>query len=529
MLEPYIRPGIDDRPDYEKALSPEDKAAVARLAIEDRRLPPEASSEQPGAQAARLTAEGAVPVAVAAVDAAVPDYSSSFLDMRDPMVSADGQRPSHLDVARLKWGFAVAATLTTAPWVMLNLVGIPNQVARACGLDTAFAILAKNAGCVLVVPLAAIIALGAIVSMIFMPFVAAWSDHTSLAIGRRTPWLVAGGVLAALVTLVLGSLNNIVVLAVLWVVLQFAYAMVSAPLVAAIAERVPDKFRDTVERWHAMGVLVGQVAGGVIGGMSIAFGASTPFACAAVLFAVSGVATVLVWPREPSSVEQRHSRIDWNEEYAVLRGPRGDKARSFLRLFASRLFMMAAVSLTGVFLWYIVRFAVYGDEPQLTSAPLTLPSGTLIMLLSIASFAGAALASACAGAIADKFLKGLGSRNLRIAAALTCVLYILGLLAGMAIVLIGGEKSLMIFSLVAGFALGLYDVLVQPLVVEALPDSHTAGRDFGFYALAKPLGLALGAVLGAVVVIAFISSLGYIALFPAAIVCTAIAALLLCK
>ena len=444
MLEPYIRPGIDDRPDYEKALSPEDKAAVARLAVEDRRLPPEASSEQPGAQAARLTAEGAVPVAAAAVDAAVPDYSSSFLDMRDPMVSADGQRPSHLDVARLKWGFAVAATLTTAPWVMLNLVGIPNQVARACGLDTAFALFGKSVGCVLVVPLAAVIALGAIASMMFMPFVAAWSDHTSLAIGRRTPWLVAGGVLAALITLILGSLNNIVVLAVLWVMLQFAYAMISAPLAAAIAERVPDKFRD-------------------------------------------------------------------------------------LRLFASRLFMMAAVSLTGVFLWYIVRFAVYGDEPQLTSAPLTLPSGTLIMLLSIASFAGAALASACAGAIADKFLKGLGSRNLRIAAALTCVLYILGLLAGMAIVLIGGEKSLMIFSLVAGFALGLYDVLVQPLVVEALPDSHTAGRDFGFYALAKPLGLALGAGLGAVVVIAFISSLGYIALFPAAIVCTAIAALLLCK
>ena len=37
MLEPYVRPGIDDRPDLDKALSPEDKAAVARLAIKDRR------------------------------------------------------------------------------------------------------------------------------------------------------------------------------------------------------------------------------------------------------------------------------------------------------------------------------------------------------------------------------------------------------------------------------------------------------------------------------------------------------------
>ncbi len=42
MLEPYVRPGIDDRPDLDKVLSPEDKAAVARLAIEES--PPPARS-----------------------------------------------------------------------------------------------------------------------------------------------------------------------------------------------------------------------------------------------------------------------------------------------------------------------------------------------------------------------------------------------------------------------------------------------------------------------------------------------------
>ena len=51
MLEPYVRPGIDDRPDLDKVLSPEDKAAVARLAIKNRRRPPEASADQPEAQA----------------------------------------------------------------------------------------------------------------------------------------------------------------------------------------------------------------------------------------------------------------------------------------------------------------------------------------------------------------------------------------------------------------------------------------------------------------------------------------------
>ena len=115
MLEPYIRPGIDDRPDYDKALSDEDKASVARLAREDRRLPPEASAKQPEAQAARLTVAGGASVAAAGVDTAVPDYASSFLDMRDPMTSADGVKPSRTDVLRLKWAFALAA--------VLNLVG----------------------------------------------------------------------------------------------------------------------------------------------------------------------------------------------------------------------------------------------------------------------------------------------------------------------------------------------------------------------------------------------------------------------
>ena len=53
MLEPYVRPGIDDRPDLDKVLSPEDKAAVARLAIKNRRRPPDASADQPAAQAVR--------------------------------------------------------------------------------------------------------------------------------------------------------------------------------------------------------------------------------------------------------------------------------------------------------------------------------------------------------------------------------------------------------------------------------------------------------------------------------------------
>lgn len=528
MLEPYIRPGIDDRPDYDKALSDEDKASVARLAREDRRLPPEASTKQPEAQAARLTVAGGASVAAAGVDTAVPDYASSFLDMRDPMTSADGVKPSRTDVLRLKWAFALAAVLITAPWVMLNLIAIPNHIALMYGLNTESP-LPDGGETVLATPLAVVIALGAVLLIVVTPLISTFSDHTRVIIGRRTPWLVAGGVLAALATLILSATDAVAGLVAGWLLMQPAYVMLTAPLASAISERVPDKYRVGVDRWYAVGVLIGQAAGGVIGGMSIAFGATDVFLCAAVLFAVSGVIPVLIWPHERSSVDQKWARTDWRGVFSMLRGPRGDNAHEFRRLFLSRVFMMAAVASTSVFLWYIVRFALYGNRVlPADPTPLTLSAGTLIMMFAIVMFGGALLATGMAGIITDRIdlMRGPRSRNFRIAVVAVGVLYVAGLLAGMLAVLMGGEKVFLAFAFFAGFSLSIYDVLMHSLVVESLPDPRNAGRDLGFYALSKPLGLILGVAVGAAVVNLFSPSLGYVALFPTAIVCVCVAVLL---
>ena len=110
----YIRPGIDDRPDYDKVLSPEDKSAVARLAVHQPRRKVEASVTQAETQVAQMTSEGSPAAAAASVDTAVPDMGSAYVDMRDPVVSADGQRPNPGQVTRLSWGFAVGAPMSAA-------------------------------------------------------------------------------------------------------------------------------------------------------------------------------------------------------------------------------------------------------------------------------------------------------------------------------------------------------------------------------------------------------------------------------
>ena len=529
MLEPYVRPGIDDRPDLDKALSPEDKDAVARLAIKDRRRPPEASADQPEAQAVRLAAAGssAAAAAAASVDAPAPDLSSAYLDMRDPMVAADGQRPTTGQVSRLNWGFCAASILVGAPWIALNTIAMPNAVARLFGYDTASAIsvtINPSTGrplpvaTDLAVPLAVLVIVGVVASMFAMPLISALSDRTRTPLGRRTPWMVAGGVLCALLTLLLGQNTGIVVLCIFWALMQFAYAMLSAPLASAISERVPDKFRPRIERWHGIGVMLGQALGVCMGAFGVMFDSFTPFTYTAVLFAVSGILSVLILPKEPSSIEQPRQLFNSDQVLDQLRPPA--HAPAFARVFTARTCMMTGVGLTGVFLWYLVRFWVYGKAVVFTSAPLTLPAGFLIAGMAAATLVGAALASWAAGPISES-IEEKNIPTTRVVAG-ACLLYAigLGLAWGLGVWSTGTarENGMLLFALISGFAFGIYDSLGLELVMDSLPDPRRAGHDLGIYALANSAGLALAAIIGALLVNAFEHSFGYYLLFPSAIV-----------
>ena len=526
----FIRPGIDDRPDYEKALSPEDKAAVARLAVPLRRRAPEAAAAQPETQAARLSAAGSPATAASAVDAAIPDMSSAFLDMRDPMVSADGQRPDAAQVRRLTWGFGLAAALRTIPWVMLNMVLLPAVVDRLAGngyFDD-FAAFCHNGeadgmlGVSSVIPLAAIIAIGCVVALFANAVVAVVSDRTRTAIGRRTPWILAGGALCALGTLMLGAIEGISGALLLWIVLNIGYAMVATPFAAAFAERMPDKFRERSMRWRGVGLMIGQAAGVwfaafgviVVDGRIVGGFGELPFAVCAVMFLLCAIIPLLVWPRERSSQADARQPFDLGSVHAQFRMPQD--APRFRMAFAARLCMMTGAGFVSVFLWLIVRHGV-ADAVQcrtMSSFPATIPTGLMLALMALATLAGSALASLVAGRIADRV------EDARRVAVPACVLY--GVLMLVPVVA-PNMTGLAVFALVSGFAFGLYDVFNQTLVLATLPDPRTSGRDLGMFNVANVIAPANAAVIGACVAVAF----GYFALFVAALVFVLVSALLM--
>lgn len=483
----FVRPGIDDRPDLDKALTPEDKAALARLTVRQNPRQPEASGDRPEVQAAQMSAEGAPMAAAARIDTAVPNLESSFLDLRDPMVDADGYRPSAAEMTRMNIGFALGAVLCAAPLGALNTVLVPVLVDRLAGAGRTL-------------PLALLVAVGVVVSVLSNAVVAVLSDHTRMEIGRRTPWILGGGAVAALFTLPLGAATNVVLLTLVWCLVQIGYVMLSTPIAAAFGERIPDKFRSRADAYRGIGLTVGQLVGVVAAVLLVETPVIALRLCAVVFLAAAVV--VLVLPRERSSVELRSRAIEQHEFFSRYRIPKD--APNFVRVLVARLVMTAGVSATGVFLWYIVLYAVNGGDVD-AAVPV-------MAAVAVASFVGGLVATLVLGPVADHWEDG------RIPSVLACGLYVVGLAVPC---VAPSAAGVIAYALLSGCAYVIFDGISQRQAAAVLPDIRMAGRNLAVLNLASQVGVIVGALLGALAL--FVVGT-YQVLFPVAIVAVIVAA-----
>ena len=469
--------------------------------------------------------------AAASVDTAVPDMGSAYVDMRDPVVSADGQRPNPGQVTRLSWGFAVGATMAIVPWAALNLLALPAVIAKVSWQRVSGAVASRAAfsgggqklseslvsrigtvgdggvASAWAIDLAVVVVVGVVVSLIAEAVVSALSDRTRVAAGRRTPWIIAGGIVSAVMTLALGLCSNVVGIALLWGLVQVGYVMLTVPMAAAFSERVPDKFRPRIVRARGIGQMVGQALGVWIGVACVVFGGLyTPFATAAAVFLLAGIVPVLVWPKEPSSEEQPHTAMSAHMLMEWFRAPR--HAVEFWKAFASRSLVSAGVGLTTVFLWFIASALIFRDWfTQGNSSPIAVPVCSLIASMALATLVGSVGAAFIAGPVGEYI------EDPRYLSVISCVLYTVALALPMTM---PSAVSMVLFALIGGFAFGLIDTFGQLLAMGALPDARSAGHDLAFFNLSNSVGLALAAIIGAVGVAV---TGGFSVLFPAAIVC----------
>ena len=174
----------------------------------------------------------------------------------------------------------------------------------------------------------------ALASLISNLVVGNMSDRTRSCFGRRTPWIAAGGLLAGITLFLIGVLPDGVSIGVSYCLAMVGLNMMIAPVVASLSDRVPEDMRGTMSAFISAGTLFGQGVGQIVGARFITM-MMPGFIVSGVVMALSGILTVLFWPKETSSKDMPKQRADFRSILVSFKPPvKG--ARDFWLAFAGR-------------------------------------------------------------------------------------------------------------------------------------------------------------------------------------------------
>lgn len=418
---------------------------------------------------------------VSGADALNPE--SAFNDMRDPMAAADGSIPSKSDVVRLGIGFTLSAVACAIPWVALNSIILPQVLSNinASGKESM---------------LGTINAVGSIVALLANVIFGTLSDLTRSKWGKRSPWIIAGGIIAGLsvgaIVLVQHSFGAVLLF---WCLAQLGYNVMLAPFVATMSDRVPDKFRGRVSGFYGAGIAAGQTLGSFVGARLLDQGQSGMDAAWLMglgVFCLIGIITVAIWPREKSNVNEPREKFSGRMLLMSFRPPR--HAPDFYYALAGRTLMMGGYWMINSYQLYIAQDYIYAGDPDSTTK-----AAALIATMSVITLVVSLVAALTAGPITDR----IGMRKVPV--ALASCMFALG--AAMPLVF-HSALGMYLFAAIAGLGYGTYNAIDQALNVSVLPNPDEAGKDLGILNLANTLSTVIGSVFTSLIVVIVKAAMG---------------------
>lgn len=335
----------------------------------------------------------------------------------------------------------------------------------------------------------------ALVSLLSNLIVGNLSDRTRSVFGRRTPWIVSGGIIGGVTLLLIGFLDNVWLIGVTYCVCMVGLNMMIAPVIATLSDRVPEDLRGTMSAFISCGTTVGGALGQMIGSRFL--NDQIPgFILGGVLMGLAGVCTVLVWPKESSS-----------QTLPPVKGGLGDLLKSFTPpTQGAHDFWLAFVGRSlFIFSYYmILNYQLYVLEDYIGQSSTN--AGQTIAVMSTITMVVGLVSSLTGGPVSDK----IGKRKLLVVGAsiLLCIGFVLPWL-------MRTPLSMMLFAGFAGFGYGLYGAVDQALNVDVLPNKEEAGKDLGILNIATTLGQMVGPIVTSAIVTATGS---YTVVFPVAIV-----------
>ncbi|RBP99455.1 MFS transporter [Bifidobacterium xylocopae] len=320
------------------------------------------------------------------------------------------------------------------------------------------------------------------------------SDRTRSIFGRRTPWIVSGGILAGISLFLMGVFTPIWAIGVVYCLAMVGLNMMISPVVASLSDRVPDNQRATMSAFISAGNMVGNSLGTLVGAHFITM--QVPgWILSGVVMGISGLVTVIIWPKEPSAKDLPKVEASFKSLLESFRPPR--KAPDFWLAFAGRSLLLFSYYMVLNYQLFILQDYV-GQSVAESAATMSTMSMVLIVVSMIASLG--------AGPISDK----IGRRKIPvvIASLLLAVGYAMPWILHSAL-------GMILFTAIGGFGYGMYGSVDQALNVDVLPSAKEAGKDLGILNIATTLGQMVGPLATSLIVSMTHS---YQLVFPTAII-----------
>lgn len=339
--------------------------------------------------------------------------------------------------------------------------------------------------------LALVTGVGAAVSMVLNPVWGAFSDRTTLAMGRRLPWVMGGVVGGAVAMLLLSQADTLWMLVLSWALAQGALNALLAALTATVPDQVPSARRGGVGAWLAIAQTVGVVLGA---GIAAATGsiATGYFALMAVL--VLTALPYLLDARDIALPKELREPFDWSR---FLRGfwvsPRLHP--DFGWAWITRFLMNLGNALLLLYLLYYLTDAVGLSDDDAANAVFTLTAvyGVCTVVTAVGG-----------GYLSDR----TGKRK-------PLVIWS-GLVTALALLIFAFVPTLTsayVGAVILGIGFGAYTAVDFALITQVLPAAESRAKDMGVINIANALPQVLAPPVAAIILAI---DLGYVGLYVTA-------------
>ncbi|MEO7123030.1 MAG: MFS transporter [Lacisediminihabitans sp.] len=342
--------------------------------------------------------------------------------------------------------------------------------------------------------LAIVTAISAVATLFAQPIVGALSDRTRARLGRRSPWIIFGGIGGGVITIAMQFAPTIFWIAVFWVAAQVLLNAYQGPISATIADRIEESGRATASAFTGVGTSIGATLGIVLAGRLLAnLGIAYTLFGAAVI-----IASVLFVVLNPDHTRPPALDSTWSWG-AFARGfwisPR--KHPDFAWAFGGRFFMVLGYQGVQNYQFYILTDYLHLDPGH---------AGAIAGTLAICSLITVVLGTLAFGRISDK----LHRRKVFVFGA--SIVMGLGVLIP---VLFPTVPAMIVSSLVVGLGYGAYSAVDFALMVDVLPSQGSIGKDLGVLNVASNVPQAITPLLAAGLLWIFAGNYASIYIFAA--------------